>query len=149
MVIASAICLQEDRDMRSAEELKQVFQEGWNIPLRVDNYVRNVADAEFTGGECYDAWREALRAAIGVSGSLQILDVEGGFPVPAVSQQHAGGASRTDGSNRARRHSLLFDRRDSCRPASQVAAALGAARSAFHSGRGETMAKGRVTECAR
>ena len=41
----------------------------------MDNYVRNVAEAEFTGGECCEAWYEALCAAIRVSGNLDVLDV--------------------------------------------------------------------------
>ena len=31
--------------IRSARELKQIFQDGWNIPARVDNYLRNVAES--------------------------------------------------------------------------------------------------------
>jgi ubiquinone/menaquinone biosynthesis C-methylase UbiE len=72
-MIAARACTEDE--MRSTEELKQIFQEGWNVPARVDNYVRNVAEAEFTEGECCDAWQETLRDAIGGSGQLQILDV--------------------------------------------------------------------------
>ena len=35
--------LERRATMRSATELKQIFQEGWNTSTRVDNYVRNVA----------------------------------------------------------------------------------------------------------
>jgi SAM-dependent methyltransferase len=62
-------------DMRSVTELKQIFQEGWNIPRRVDNYVRNVAEAEFTDGPCYQAWCETLQAALRAAAPLRILDV--------------------------------------------------------------------------
>ena len=61
--------------MRPAEELKRIFQEGWNIPARVDNYVHNVAETEFTEGERYEAWRTALDAAVQVPNGLQVLDV--------------------------------------------------------------------------
>jgi SAM-dependent methyltransferase len=64
----------DDSIMRPAEELKEIFREGWNIPARVDNYVHNVAEAEFTEGERYEAWRAALDAVVQVP-DLQILDV--------------------------------------------------------------------------
>ena len=59
--------------MRSATELKQIFQEGWNTSTRVDNYVRNVA--EFTNGECFQAWCKALKTAMSAADRLKILDV--------------------------------------------------------------------------
>ena len=55
--------------MRSATELKQIFQEGWNTSTRVDNYVRNVA--EFTEGECFQAWCKALTMAMSAAGRLK------------------------------------------------------------------------------
>ena len=61
--------------MRSATELKQIFQEGWNTPARVDNYVRNVAEAEFAEGECAQAWRQTLEAVLSAADRLKILDV--------------------------------------------------------------------------
>jgi SAM-dependent methyltransferase len=61
--------------MRSAAELKQIFQEGWNIPARVENYIRNVADEEFAEGPAADAWRRALGAALPTAKRLKILDV--------------------------------------------------------------------------
>ncbi len=59
--------------MRSAVELKQVFQRGWNIPARVENYVRQAP--EFTEGERHLAWRKALAAALGTDSRQTILDV--------------------------------------------------------------------------
>jgi ubiquinone/menaquinone biosynthesis C-methylase UbiE len=59
--------------MRSATELKQIFQAGWNIPSRVENYTRGVA--EFTDGETHAAWRETLTAALGTDRTLKVLDV--------------------------------------------------------------------------
>jgi ubiquinone/menaquinone biosynthesis C-methylase UbiE len=59
--------------MRSATELKLIFQEGWNNPARIENYVRNVA--EFTQGESHLAWRRALGEAFHAPGRLKILDV--------------------------------------------------------------------------
>ncbi|HEX3598631.1 MAG TPA: methyltransferase domain-containing protein [Lacipirellulaceae bacterium] len=59
--------------MRSATELKQIFQRGWNIPARVENYVRQ--SSEFTEGERYRAWRNALGTALGSTGPLKVLDV--------------------------------------------------------------------------
>ncbi len=44
--------------MRSAVELKQIFQRGWNIPARVENYARQAS--EFTEGESHVAWCAAL-----------------------------------------------------------------------------------------
>jgi ubiquinone/menaquinone biosynthesis C-methylase UbiE len=61
--------------MRSGEELKQIFQEGWNIPARIDNYVRNVADGEFADGECRSAWHDTLSAILATKDRLRILDV--------------------------------------------------------------------------
>ena len=61
------------KTVQSATELKQIFQEGWNVPARVDNYVRNVA--EFTEGECHLAWRKTLAAALSSADRLKILDV--------------------------------------------------------------------------
>jgi ubiquinone/menaquinone biosynthesis C-methylase UbiE len=65
----------DDRIMRPAEELKRIFQEGWNVPARVANYVRNVAEAEFTEGDRYEAWRAALDSAVHVPIGVQVLDV--------------------------------------------------------------------------
>lgn len=59
--------------MRSATELKQIFQAGWNIPARVENYTRNVT--EFTEGDTHVAWRNTLAAALGTDERLKILDV--------------------------------------------------------------------------
>jgi ubiquinone/menaquinone biosynthesis C-methylase UbiE len=61
--------------MYSTEELKQIFQDGWNIPARVDNYVRNVAEKEFDRGECLAAWKKCLASALPQEGKLKILDV--------------------------------------------------------------------------
>ena len=63
----------QQKTVRSATELKQIFQEGWNIPARVENYLRNVA--EFTEGECHLAWRNTLAAALPLGDWLKILDV--------------------------------------------------------------------------
>jgi ubiquinone/menaquinone biosynthesis C-methylase UbiE len=59
--------------MRPATELKQIFQDGWNNPARIENYVRNTA--EFTQGESHLAWRSALSEAVHAAGRLKILDV--------------------------------------------------------------------------
>ncbi len=59
--------------MRSAIELKQIFQNGWNNPDRIQNYVRNIA--EFTEGDSHLAWRQALGDAAQADGRLKILDV--------------------------------------------------------------------------
>lgn len=59
--------------MRSADELKQIFQEGWNIETRINNYVRNVA--EFTEGACCQAWHDTLDAALANHSGLHVLDV--------------------------------------------------------------------------
>jgi SAM-dependent methyltransferase len=59
--------------MRSAVELKQIFQAGWNIPARVENYVRHAG--EFTDGESHGAWRRALDEALSTPGRLKVLDV--------------------------------------------------------------------------
>jgi ubiquinone/menaquinone biosynthesis C-methylase UbiE len=59
--------------MRTASELKQIFQDGWNIPARVENYSRGVV--EFTEGETHVAWRTALAAALGTDERLKVLDV--------------------------------------------------------------------------
>ncbi len=59
--------------MRSAAELKRVLQEGWNIPARIDNYVRHIG--EFTEGESHDAWRETLAGVLEADRRLRILDV--------------------------------------------------------------------------
>jgi ubiquinone/menaquinone biosynthesis C-methylase UbiE len=61
--------------MHTADELKQIFQEGWNIPARIDNYVRNVAEREFTDGECPNAWKKCLAAGLPAGEKLKILDV--------------------------------------------------------------------------
>ena len=60
-------------EMRSATELKQIFQDGWNIPARVENYIRQ--SPEFTEGERYGAWRRALERALGSPAPLKVLDV--------------------------------------------------------------------------
>ncbi len=59
--------------MRSAAELKQMFQAGWNVPVRVENYTRNVT--EFTDGETHVAWRSTLAATLGADERLSVLDV--------------------------------------------------------------------------
>ena len=59
--------------MRSATELKHIFQDGWNIPARVENYTRGIA--EFTEGETHIAWRETLAVALGTQDRLKVLDV--------------------------------------------------------------------------
>lgn len=59
--------------MRSASELKEIFQAGWNIPARIDNYVHHIE--EFTAGETHVAWRETLARALATDGRLRILDV--------------------------------------------------------------------------
>jgi SAM-dependent methyltransferase len=61
--------------MHSTEELKHIFQEGWNIPARVDNYVRNVAEREFAESESLAAWKKCLAAAFPAGGKSKILDV--------------------------------------------------------------------------
>jgi ubiquinone/menaquinone biosynthesis C-methylase UbiE len=61
--------------MQTADELKQIFQEGWNIPARIDNYVLNVAEREFSEGECLTAWQKCLAGAIPAGNKLKILDV--------------------------------------------------------------------------
>ncbi|HEX5472288.1 MAG TPA: class I SAM-dependent methyltransferase [Lacipirellulaceae bacterium] len=58
--------------MRSAVELKQIFQRGWNVPARVENYLRQ--SPEFTEGDRYLAWRKALSAALGTDARQTILD---------------------------------------------------------------------------
>ena len=65
----------KEKGMRSAAELKQIFQEGWNIPARVDNYVRTVAGGEFGEGATAHAWRAALETALSAAGRLRVLDV--------------------------------------------------------------------------
>jgi ubiquinone/menaquinone biosynthesis C-methylase UbiE len=59
--------------MRSAAELKQIFQAGWNIPARVENYVRQAS--EFTEGESHVAWRATLERALATRERQRILDV--------------------------------------------------------------------------
>ncbi len=59
--------------MRSAIELKQIFQQGWNIPARVENYARQ--SAEFTEGDRHLAWRKTLADALANQSRLMILDV--------------------------------------------------------------------------
>jgi ubiquinone/menaquinone biosynthesis C-methylase UbiE len=59
--------------MRSATELKQIFQAGWNVPARVENYSRGVI--EFTEGATHVAWRSTLAAALGADRQLKVLDV--------------------------------------------------------------------------
>jgi ubiquinone/menaquinone biosynthesis C-methylase UbiE len=58
---------------RSPHELKQIFQRGWNIPARVENYTRQ--SAEFTEGDRHLAWRKTLTAALGGNAPRKILDV--------------------------------------------------------------------------
>jgi ubiquinone/menaquinone biosynthesis C-methylase UbiE len=69
--------------MQSAVELKQIFQQGWNIPARVENYVRQAP--EFTAGATHAAWRACLTDALGqgnlgqgklgTGNACQVLDV--------------------------------------------------------------------------
>jgi SAM-dependent methyltransferase len=61
--------------MQSATELKHIFQDGWNLPQRVENYVRVVADGEFQEGESLAAWRACLAAALETDSPRKILDV--------------------------------------------------------------------------
>jgi SAM-dependent methyltransferase len=63
-----------DDTMQTAEELKKIFHEGWNIPVRVDNYVHG-AEREFAEGPCCDAWRSTLDAALEGGRNLRILDM--------------------------------------------------------------------------
>ena len=49
--------------MATAAELKHIFQDGWNRPDRVENYVRNVAHGEFEDAASLRAWRECLDRA--------------------------------------------------------------------------------------
>ncbi|QDU58970.1 class I SAM-dependent methyltransferase [Aeoliella mucimassa] len=59
--------------LKTADELKSIFQEGWNIPERVENYSRGVK--EFTEGPTHVAWRDTLAAAAGGTAPLDVLDV--------------------------------------------------------------------------
>ena len=59
--------------LKTADELKSIFQAGWNIPERVENYSRGVK--EFTEGETHLAWLETLSAAAGPGQPLEVLDV--------------------------------------------------------------------------
>lgn len=59
--------------MRSAAELKEIFRAGWNIPARIDDYVRHIS--EFTAGESHVAWRDTLTRALPAAAQLRILDV--------------------------------------------------------------------------
>jgi ubiquinone/menaquinone biosynthesis C-methylase UbiE len=59
--------------MQSAIELKQIFQAGWNIPARVENYLRQAP--EFTEGASHAAWRHVLTSALGTDQPRQALDV--------------------------------------------------------------------------
>lgn len=60
-------------DMKTVDELKTIFQEGWNIPERVENYARGVR--EFSEGDTHVAWLKTLSDAAGSSGRLEVLDV--------------------------------------------------------------------------
>jgi ubiquinone/menaquinone biosynthesis C-methylase UbiE len=64
--------------VRSPAELKRIFQEAWNIPLRVENYTRNVARAEFADAACVQAWCHCLQRALSAEHGLNILDVGSG-----------------------------------------------------------------------
>lgn len=59
--------------MQSAVELKRIFQDGWNLPERIANYVRNVR--EFEEEEPIEAWRASLEPALNATGRLRVLDV--------------------------------------------------------------------------
>jgi ubiquinone/menaquinone biosynthesis C-methylase UbiE len=61
--------------VQTASELKAIFQDGWSIPERVENYVRNVANGEFQDAGSLTAWRECLEAALAVDRPLAVLDV--------------------------------------------------------------------------
>ena len=76
--------------MQTASELKTIFQDGWNNPERVDNYVRNVANGEFQDTPILRAWRECLEAALAAEGRLQILDVGTGPGVYACLYSEMG-----------------------------------------------------------
>ena len=100
--------------MPSAVELKSIFQEGWNLPHRVDNYVRNVAQGEFQDPASLEAWRECLDAALSASGPLAVLDVGTGPGVFACLYAQMGHVSTgLDFSNRmldeARRRAAELD----------------------------------------
>ncbi len=56
-------------------ECKEVFRKGWNDPLRVSNYVRNVAEGEFGDEELQAAWKFFLEQALPRGRSLDVLDV--------------------------------------------------------------------------
>jgi ubiquinone/menaquinone biosynthesis C-methylase UbiE len=59
--------------MNTVAELKQIFQEGWNIPVRIENYMRGVA--EFTEPACNQAWRAALASALPPGERLRVVDM--------------------------------------------------------------------------
>jgi ubiquinone/menaquinone biosynthesis C-methylase UbiE len=61
--------------MYSIEELKSIFQKGWNTTVRVENYSRNVAEHEFSEEVCLPAWRDCLVAALPRGKKLNLLDV--------------------------------------------------------------------------
>ena len=61
--------------MSSVGELKSIFQNGWNIPARVNNYVRSVAQGEFQDPDSLGAWRRCLETALPAGLRLRILDV--------------------------------------------------------------------------
>jgi SAM-dependent methyltransferase len=76
--------------MQTADELKHIFQEGWNIPARVDNYVCNVAEREFAEGECLTAWRHCLTSALSTTEKVKILDVGTGPGIYACLYSQMG-----------------------------------------------------------
>ena len=76
--------------MPSAAELKSTFQDGWNIPERVENYVRSVARGEFDDADLLGAWRQCLETALAAQGRLRILDVGTGPGVFACLYSQMG-----------------------------------------------------------
>ena len=76
--------------MQSAVELKAIFQDGWNIPQRVENYVRHVAQGEFQDAASLQAWRQCLGPLLPAAGRLKILDVGTGPGVFACLYSQMG-----------------------------------------------------------
>jgi SAM-dependent methyltransferase len=77
--------------MSSAAELKQIFQEGWNLPVRIENYVRGVA--EFHEPACNQAWRRALSFALSPGKRLRVIDMGTGPGVFACLYAEMGHAA--------------------------------------------------------
>jgi SAM-dependent methyltransferase len=75
--------------MQTADELKKIFQQGWNLPVRIDNYVRNVADGEFAEGAGLAAWKSCLAVAL-PGKRAKILDIGTGPGVYACLYAQLG-----------------------------------------------------------